>query len=120
MSGLRRSRAGWRALCQVQLEHCRETRTAQAQASIAVREVVCESYSRSFRSESDKNRHKCVDERLRPVCNQCGPVQCPQCQRRFRSKGGLAVHRCVPEASVTQEPMYLPGDLLPIWANVTV
>ena len=93
-----RSRARWRALCQVGLENCREARTAQTRACTAVREVVCELCSRSFRKESDKKRHKCVDERLRPVCEQQGAVQCPQCQRCFRSKGGLAVHRCVPEA----------------------
>ena len=93
-----RSREGWRALCRVGLQNCRETRTAQARASTAVREVVCELCSRNFRRESDKKRHKCVDERLKPVCDQRGAVQCPQCQRWFRSKGGLAVHRCVSEA----------------------
>ena len=51
----------------------------------------------SFRRESDKLRHKCLDERQKPVCEQRGAKQCSHCQRWFRSRGGLAVHRCMPE-----------------------
>ena len=90
-----RSRAGWRVLCQVGLVNGREARTSQA--STVVRDVVCELCSRSFRRESDKQRHKCLDERQKPVCEQRGATQCSQCQRWFRSRGGLAVHRCMPE-----------------------
>ena len=55
-------------------------------ASVAVREVVCEDCSRTFRRESDCKRHKCIAERRKP---QCGSVQCQMCRRWFRSKGGL-------------------------------
>ena len=90
-----RSRAGWRALCQVGLVNGREARTTQA--STVVRDIVCELCSRSFRRESDKQRHKCLDERQKPVCEQRDATQCSQCQRWFSSREGLAVHRCMPE-----------------------
>ena len=90
-----RSRAGWRVLCQVGLVNGREARTSQA--STVMRDVVCELCSRSFRRESDKQRHKCLDERQKPVCEQQGATQCSQGRRWFRSRGGLAVHRCMPE-----------------------
>ena len=41
-----------------------------------------------------KARHKCRDERAKPVDEQRGSVKCGGCGRWFRSKGGLAVHRC--------------------------
>ena len=78
-----RSRTGWRALYRVGLERYREMRGAQAQASVVVRDVVCQVCSRSFRRESDKKRHKCVAERQKPVCEQRGAAQCSQCQRWF-------------------------------------
>ena len=57
----------------------REARTSQVQAFTVVREVLCELCSKSFNRESDKQRHKCVDERQRPVCEQRGVTQCSQC-----------------------------------------
>ena len=53
--------------------------------SVAVREVVCEVCSRTFRRESDCKRHKCVAERRKPVSEQRGSVQCQMCRRWFRS-----------------------------------
>ena len=35
---------------------------------------MCEVYSRGFRRESDKKRHKCVAERQKPVCDERGSV----------------------------------------------
>ena len=83
-----RSRAGWRALCWVGLENCREARTSQEKASTVVREVVCELCFKRFWMESDKQRHKCMEERQRLVWKQCDAAQCSQCQRWFRSRGG--------------------------------
>ena len=52
--------------------------------------------SRTFRREQDKARHKCIEERLKPVHQQQGALQCAVCERWFRSKGGLAVNNCNP------------------------
>ena len=90
----RRSRAGWRAMYRLGLEECRDAQTAQA--SVASRDVVCETCARKFRREGDKKRHKCVDERRKPVNEQLGAVQCQFCQEWFRSRGGLAVHMSRP------------------------
>lgn len=91
------SKAGWRAWFRVMLENCKKAMTPQAQAFAVVREVIlCELCSRSFRRDSDKHRHKCVDGR-QTVCKQHGAAQCSQCQRRFRSRARLAVYRCMPE-----------------------
>ena len=90
-----RSRAGWRALCREGMNRCRESEKVRAPMA-AARDVVCEVCSRRFRRESDKARHKCIEERQKPIDQQQGAAQCQQCHRWFRSRGGLAVHRCVP------------------------
>ena len=54
--------------------------------------VVCEVHYRTFSRESDKKRHKCTNERWKPVSQQMGAVQCTNCNRWFHSKGGLSVH----------------------------
>ena len=59
-----------------------------SEGGVQAHAVVCELCSRSFRKESDKKRHKCVDERLSPVCEQRDAVQCPQCQRCLGVKVG--------------------------------
>ena len=56
--------------------------------------VWCQLCQRSFRRESDRKRHKCLEERFKPVWKQRGAVQCMACQQWFCSKGGLTVHRC--------------------------
>ena len=76
------------------LEMNRESRIEEA--SVAVRDVVCEVCARKFRRESDKKRHKCLAERQKPISEQRGAVQCQQCHSWFRSRGGLIVHRCRP------------------------
>ena len=87
-----RSRAGWRAMYRNRLELNRESKTVEA--SVAVRDVVCEVCARKFRRESDKKRHKCLAERQKPISEQRGAVRCQQCHSWFRSTGGLTVHRC--------------------------
>ena len=76
------------------LESYQEAETAQAR--VTVRDIVCEVFSRKFRWESDKKRHRYVSERQKPVGEQCGAAQCQKCPRWFKSKGELAVHRCRP------------------------
>ena len=57
--------------------------------------VCCQIRGRSFRRESDKKQHKCVEERSKPEWEQHGAVWWADCQRWFRSRGGLTVHRCL-------------------------
>ncbi|XP_062507166.1 uncharacterized protein LOC134183599 [Corticium candelabrum] len=68
-----RSRAGWSTLCRDGLERWRER----------------------MGHKSDKARHKCMEERRKPIREQQGAIQCSNCLKWFRSKGGLTVHRCV-------------------------
>ena len=63
---------------------------------MVVRDVVCEVCSRSFSREGDKKRHKCLNERQKPVSEQRGAVQCLRCVRCFKSRGGLTLHKCIP------------------------
>ena len=60
-----------------------------------VKTVTCTVCGRSFRTESDRKRHKCLDDRRKPVSKQRGAVQCQNCHKWFRSKGGMAAHRCL-------------------------
>ena len=65
-----RSRAGWRTLCCDGIERCRESHGLAVHAAVTARDVVCRVCSRKFRKESDKARHKCVNERRKPVNEQ--------------------------------------------------
>ena len=58
------------------------------------KEVECCVCGRYFRRESDKTRHKCINEREKPIHEQAGAIQCQRCERWFKSSGRLAVHRC--------------------------
>ena len=55
-----------RAMCRLGMEEMAETRQLNRQAG-AMRDVECEVCGRKFRRESDKKRHKCVEERRKPV-----------------------------------------------------
>ena len=55
---------------------------------------MCTTCHRAFRRRGDLVRHKCTEERSKPLCQQAGAVQCPSCQGWFASCGGLAVHTC--------------------------
>lgn len=54
---------------------------------------------RSFRRESGLKRHKCLEERWKPVSDQRGEVQCPRCQIWFGSREDFTVHTCRPDTS---------------------
>ena len=87
------SREGWRAMCSLGVGRITEAQTLQRDNT---QEVECNVSFRKFRRESDMKRHKCLDERNKPLCKQKGSTQCQTCSKWFKSKGGLAVHRCRP------------------------
>ena len=66
--------------------------------------VCCRLCRREFSRPSDFKRHKCLAERLLPVHEQSGAVQCPRCGVWFRSAGGLAVHTCRVSAMPSASP----------------
>ena len=88
------SRAGWRTTYR---QACAETVTTEQQhKEQAPHQVQCPECQRTFRRESDMKRHKCLEERRKPVSEQLGAVRCPTCERWFHSSGGFAVHTCRP------------------------
>ncbi len=90
------SRDGWRSRCREGVRRRQlESRAAAARARSSVgRWVWCSLCNRRFRREADKKRHKCADERKKPLIQQKGAVKCTSCNRWFGSRGELAVHRC--------------------------
>ena len=87
------NRKSWCEFCgegtlayQLYLQQLRQQRSS--------RTIECNICGRFFHREVDKARHKCLNERQKPVCQQQGSVQCGSCGRWFRSRGGLTVHRC--------------------------
>ena len=72
MSGTQKQmgcREGWRARCSLRIE--RNTKAEILQRDNA-QEVKCDVFSRKFRREGDINRHKCLDERSKPIREQKG------------------------------------------------
>ena len=55
-----RSKAGWSTLCRNSLKRWRER--MRARAPVAVRDVMCEVCSRTYRRQGDKARQKCIKE----------------------------------------------------------
>ena len=70
--------------------------------------VSCVQCGRDFARPGDFKRHKCKEERGRPVEQQRGACHCVGCHRWFRSRGGLAVHRCTPDPEPVIEPAVSP------------
>ena len=64
----------------------------EACALVAVRDVMC---SWTFGRQSDKARHKCMEERRKRIREQQRAIQCSNCLKWFQSKEGLTVHRCL-------------------------
>ena len=58
-------------------------------------DYVCQECSRRI---GNLARHKCIDEKSKPLCDQVGAQQCTKCDRWSLSRGGLAVHRYIPGA----------------------
>ena len=82
----------WQTIYRKGLEdqcHKQQLNSSQSQSH-----VLCEGCGRSFRRPGDKARHKCIDERQKPVHEQRGAVQCSTCSPWFRSRGGWSKHRC--------------------------
>ena len=87
------SRTEWRTL----YHSGTEQEDTTVERPLIARHVLCDICNRTFSRESDKKRHKCIEERGKPISEQQGAAQCPQCFKWFRSEGGRAVHRCVPD-----------------------
>ena len=85
------SRTEWCSTCHASAERKRITPNKEEIKNNC--SVKCQTCRRQFRGECDKARHKCIEERQKPVNEQTGAVRCEHCHRLFRSKGGLLVHR---------------------------
>ena len=68
---------------------------------------VCEVCQREFHSAAGLKRHKCLDERSKPLPEQTGSINCSKCNRWFASQGGFSVHKCI---SVEVEPDPAPAS----------
>ena len=91
------SRAGWRSICRSRMLTGEPTATAPGPPPLLPHPHSQEWYAKcAFSRESDKKRHKCLEERQKPVSEQRGAVKCMVCRRWLHSRGGLAVHRCRP------------------------
>ena len=75
--------------------HCVRNGQDQGQG-LTAKSVCCAICERLFASESGLRRHKCREERLKPIHEQAGAVLCEPCHRWFASRGGFAVHSCSP------------------------
>jgi len=59
-------------------------KTQSVQGPPVAGHVLCAICHRTFSCESDKKRHKCVEERRprnKSLSEQCGAMQCPQCHK---------------------------------------
>ena len=68
---------------------CVHEQSIQATNTVSGQSILCSICDRTFSRSGDLKQHKCLDERAKPICEQCGAVQCQHCHRRMRSAGGL-------------------------------
>ena len=88
------SRASWRATYRLGIEDSSSVQQPHTHPPPRHLLIHCDECGREFRREGDRARHKCINERRKPISEQRGSAQCQQCRKWFRSRGGLAVHRC--------------------------
>ena len=50
---------------------------------------------RGFKRTSDLKRHKCIAERVKPIHEQKGAIECQSYMQYFRSKGDYAIRKRV-------------------------
>ena len=91
------SRGEWRRLCRKAAEEIQQQNQPEPLSDQVPNQFLCPTCLRSFRRESDMKRHKCLDERRKPISEQRGAEQCSVCKRWFASRGG-------PCCSHTQDP----------------
>jgi hypothetical protein len=83
------SRCEWKSTCRQGVERHQEISCHQRATECRPQQYECEVCHRRFSRDSDRKRHKCVNERSKPAQEQRGAVQCQTCRRWFRSKGGF-------------------------------
>ena len=64
----------WGAAYRLGMENYKDAQVREN--SVAAKDVVCGMYFRTFRRVGDRKRHKCVNQRRKPVSEQLGAVQC--------------------------------------------
>ena len=72
----------------------KKTSSSQYYSRATLPTLQCTLCSRTFHMELDMARHKCIEERLKPVHQQQSDLRCSNCGRWFKSKDVLAVHNC--------------------------
>ena len=65
----------------------------QSTQAVPGQPISCSVFDRTFSRSGDLKRHKCLDERAKPICEQRGAFHCQHCKRWLRSAGGLAIHQ---------------------------
>jgi len=62
-----KSRETWRAICTEKLKSVDDGKVIAAPNNVR---IVCEECHKTFNRECDKERHKCITERLKPIYQQ--------------------------------------------------
>ncbi len=79
------------------VHRCDREKTAECgaagSAGVSQGGVECRMCGRTFNRRNDLKRHKCRDERSKPVQEQRGSLQCPICEKLFKSAGDLGIHK---------------------------
>ena len=77
------SRGVWRAIYKDGLKEGLDQQQQQhdAMSTTDTNRVLYQEFGRSFRRESDKKRHNCAAERVKPMREQHGAAQCTPCKR---------------------------------------
>ena len=73
----------WFRACSAQMYRREEIMEDSAAGGVGVSQgrVECRECGRTFSRSGDLKRHKCFDERSKPVQEQRGSLQCPNCER---------------------------------------
>ena len=79
-----KSRSAWKD----HYHACLETSSPVSSGNVDLQTVVCPECHRGYRRISDLKRHKCIGERVKPIHEQKGAIECQTCTKYFRSKGG--------------------------------
>ena len=81
-------------MCRLGMEEMIEAQQSNKQEA-ATKDLECEVCGRKFRRESDKKRHKCVEERRKPVSQQRGAIKCEVCKKTHVGLQGPRDHHWI-------------------------